>query len=375
MGDFGLTGIVGIICKLLGSTALAARFILIKYLDVIYDNMREEDHTLDQHDWKRMAELLKDDVYYPGRFLAKYIPLEIVREFSMHKLDILQYCLIPVYAAFDVAALFWLSFAMFGSLQVFSIVIYQFMLVYIIEDVVDWNEKLSVLSLTITSVLVSVFAPTEDDVVSREHTWDPANFNTSFWSIAWLGLLCILKVYSFEHLRRKIKYHIHLKDEEKLKDTYQPRPLSWYNMLGPLHLATTGALFIIIVKFILNLTKKDASAGIIGSIFAFVFVGCGCNLGAAHGYHDIIYELHSATVFPCFVLAQSALAILSGIINFCEYPDNQVAFWVSYIVFIFCIVIFVIVMEVNEPKDQYIYKDTELASGAGENEPYKGTQI
>lgn len=349
--------ILGILCKLGGSTALAYRFILLKKLDHAYDCLRDVHPELDQNNWKKVFELLKDDVIGHGNWWA------------LHKLDALQYCLIPIYAGFDVCALFFLSFAMFGSLQVFSIVIYQIMLVYIIQDPVDWNEWMSVLSLTLMSILVSIFAPTEDDIRHANHQWEPAQFSTSFWSIAWLLVLCVLKTYSFFALQNEIGKHIALKDDEKLSDLFQPRPLSVYNLLGPLHLATTGALFIIAVKFVLNLTSEsDASFGIIGSIFAFIFVGIGCSCLAAHSYHDMIGELHSATVFPCFVLGQSAFAILSGIINFCEYPQNEVAFWFCFVIFVCCIMVFVIVMEVNEPVDQYKISEKEQTS-------YAGTQI
>jgi len=352
--------ILGILAKLTGSSALAYRFIVLKQLDTAFDTVREKNPTLDQNNWAEVFDACKEDVLGHGQWWA------------IHRLDAFQYCLIPIYAGFDVFALFSLSFTLFGSLQVFSVIIYQFMLIYFIEDTVDYNEWISVLALTVMSVMVSLYAPTEDDIITNEHTWHEANFNTSVGSIIWLIFLSVVKMYSFQHLKIEMKRHIDLKDREKISDLFQPRPLSWYNLLGPIHLATTGALFIIIVKFVLNLTAEtDQSAGIIGSILAFVFVGFGCSCLKAHSYHDMMGELHSATVFPCFVLGQSALAILSGIINFCEYPKDELGFWISYVLFIWCIFFFVLVMEFNEPQmeDQYAFDTEEEVTSKQEMTP------
>ena len=82
----------------------------------------------------------------------------------------------------------------------------------------------------------------------------------------------------------------------------------------------------------------------------FVFAGVGCSFLGYHDYHDIIGELHSATVFPLFILLQSALSICSGIINFMEKPSNEIGFWISFSMLMIAPVLFVEVMEYNEPQ-------------------------
>lgn len=337
-----MTFVAGFICKLISTACMAYRFVLLKRLDSIYDEIREKDPDIDQADWDKVFEVCKDDVYFHGEFYA------------IHKVDLYQYLTIPVYSLFDVIAILYIPFVLFGALNVCAIVFYQFMIIKCLNDVVDWNEWLAVLFLVVTTVFMCIFAPDDpDDLRSVDDSWEDARFNTGADSFIWLACLIVVKIFTFVYLNKQIAWHINLKDEEIISDHYEPRPKSFYNLNGPAHLAVNGAIFVVIIKFLMNLSSDGNQGGaVIASVFVFVFAGVGCTALGYHSFHDMIGELHSATVFPVFILLQSALSIVSGIINFMEKPTNPLGFWISFGGLMIAIGIFVGVMEWNEPFDE-----------------------
>jgi len=336
----------GIISKVLGSFFLAYRFILLKELDSIYDDVREKDDAIDQADWDKVFEALQKDIYFYGK------------SWAIHKKDLYQYLAIVPSSLFDVVAMLFLPFTLFGALNVCAIIIYEILLVYILSDPVDLNEWVAVLFLSASTAALATFSP--DPSTPLRHVDLQFGFmeiSLEWDSMIFIGFLVLAKMISFFYLRYNIDIMIEKKDNEEVSDHYQPRPSSLYNLMGPLHLAVNGAIWVLFIKAVLNATdesntQRKIAYGIL-FILAFVIAGIGCAWGCAHSFHDMIGELHSATVFPVFVLLQTGLSVLTGIICFLEVPVNIFGFWFSFLGLMISIFAFVCVMEYNEPHAKF----------------------
>jgi len=101
-------------------------------------------------------------------------------------------------------------------------------------------------------------------------------------------------------------------------------------------------------------------------VVALTVAGAGSSWLAIHSYHDMVGELHSATVYPLFLLLQSVLGIYSGIVLFLEVPQSQLHFHLSCFFLVCSCFVFALIMEYNEPlkpKEQ-LYHEKENEFGA-----------
>jgi len=348
--------VFGLVFKFFGSFFLAYRFVLLKELDSAFDEVRENDPDIDQDDWPKVFEVLKEDILWYGRVYA------------MHKKDLYQYlAIIPAFAC-DVAAMLFLPFTLFGALNICAILIYQVLLVYILADPVDLNEWIAIFFLSASACAVTVFSPDPSSPLrDTTNQFEYIKLSLEWPSIFYIVFLCVAKIWTFYSLSWGMKTVIELKDNEKVSDFYQPRPASMYNLMGPIHLAVNGAIWVLFIKSVLNAsgdqsdTQTRIAYGIL-VILAFVFAGLGCSWGWAHSFHDMIGELHSATVFPVYVLLQTAMNICLGIVCFLEVPTNELYFWLSFSSLTICIIAFIGVMEYNEPVDHYVLGSSSESS-------------
>jgi len=338
---------LGIGLKLLGCFFLALRFILLKKLDSEFDHVREDNPDIDQADTEKVYEILKKDVYFKDTLLA------------MHKYELYNYLTIPFYIAFDAGAIYFIPFTLFGVLNVASIIIYQLLLPPCLSDPVDWNEWAVFVLICISSYFVTRYSPVPGIPGVEVHDsntmkWDATGLSEEPFAICFLTSIFVFKFLSYYYVQFTMDEMIRKKDEEIISDHYQPRPASLYNLAGPFHLACNGALFSIFIKALMvemGHEQPSLLAYVLIQAGAVVFGGFTVGFLAAHGYTEIIAELHSATVFPLFLLLQSLASTYSGIILFDEQPTDPELFHASCGALFLCMCLFVYVMEINEEND------------------------
>lgn len=323
----------------------------MKQLDNEYDKVREDNPNIDQDDWQEVFELLEEDIYFHGG------------SFAMHKLDFFQYLTMLPATFFDIATLMLLPYIMAGALDICSIVIYQFLIIHKFADRVDWNEWVVVIFNVCAIGSLVAFGPDPSAELNELSSRDEQMVSSSHASVALVCTFILIKVYTYYFLRKNMIIIISKKNAELISDFYKPRPASAFNLAGPFHLAVNDVIVVMIFKSLMIFTDKWTGDGSymalvksltqIAAIIAFVLTGIGCSAGCVHTHHDMIGELHSATVFPTFIMLKTSFNIIAGVVCFLEQPKNHLFFWISFAALMIGTISFVCVMEHNEPPTSY----------------------